>query len=422
MKIKPDIKRIKERLEEIQKEIVKLINFKKLITNELDQIIKTMNSYYVIKSDILKNYEIKNRNYQTLQNLKEIYDNDDNILEKLKIINEGNNIDDKLSDIINLNSLFKSGDLNKVKIIYDPKIYFNIEEHNIKLFGHNFINNNKNNCLLLIKGKKNKLFEFLEIDSNIRKKETFEIELIETNPITNLSYMFDKCNSLLSLSNFKLDTRKVTDMSYMFNECDELKSFPDISELDTRKVTNMSHMFNKCNYLKAIPDISQWDTKNVEDMSYMFNCCHNLITFPDISSWDTKNVNNMKFMFSYCYNLKSLPDISRWNKNVTEKCDMFEGCFSTEKESLLKNTITLLFESNRFNNHISIKCYSGDKICDIFKLVCAKGGLYNEEDIVFLFNSRKINNNDQKTLKELGKELGIKNYSKILVIESTIVG
>ena len=364
MKIKPDTKKIKEKLEEIQKEIEKLINFKKAITNylnELDQEIKVMNTYYEINCHILKNYEIKNRNYQMLQNLKEIYENDE-ILEYLKNINERKNINDKLSDILNLNFIFKSEDLKKVQIIYNPKIFFSFHEKNIKIFGNNFVKNNKNNCFLLINGKRNNLCEFLEIGGKIRENEALKIKLIETNPITNMSYMFDKSNSLQSLSMFKLDTREASDMSYMFNECDELKMLPDISEWDTRNVTNMSHMFNKCNYLKSLPDISKWDTRNVTDMSYMFSCCHNLKYFTEISNWDIKKVKSMKYMFSYCYNIKSLPQISRWNTNVVEKSCMFEGCSLMKKEMPNKN---LIFHYANFD--ITLQCFQKIKYVKFLK-------------------------------------------------------
>ena len=96
---------------------------------------------------------------------------------------------------------------------------------------------------MLINGKKIDLCN--EINIKKEQKENLEIKLIETKIITNMSYMFYNCSSLLSL--------------------------PDISEWDTKNVTDMSFMFSGCKSLQSLPDISKWDTKNVIDISYIFD-------------------------------------------------------------------------------------------------------------------------------------------------------
>ena len=45
---------------------------------------------------------------------------------------------------------------------------------------------------------------------------------------------------------------------------------PDISKWNTNCVTDMSAIFNKCSNLSSLPDISKWDTSNVTDMKGMF--------------------------------------------------------------------------------------------------------------------------------------------------------
>ena len=129
--------------------------------------------------------------------------------------------------------------------------------------------NNKNNCYLLINGKKIDLYN--EIFINEEQKENLEIKLIETKIITNMSYMFYKCSSLQSL--------------------------PDISKWDTKNVTNMSFMFSGCSSLQSLPDISKWDTKNVTDMSWMFYNCGSLQSLPDISNWDINKNLKRESMF-----------------------------------------------------------------------------------------------------------------------------
>ena len=151
-------------------------------------------------------------------------------------------------------------------------IIYNIDKNQekLKIFGDDFVKNNKNNCYLLINGKKIDLCN--EINIKEEQKENLEIKLIETKIITNMSYMFSWCKSLQSLPDISnWDTKNVTNMSYMFNHCSSLQSLPDISKWNTKNVTNMCCMFNHCSSLKSLPDISKWDTKNVTDMSFMFD-------------------------------------------------------------------------------------------------------------------------------------------------------
>ena len=221
---------------------------------------------------------------------------------------------------INIDNIFK----NNMTIIYE----INKNKNKIQLFGENFVTNNKNNCYLLIEGKKYDLVSYYNL--NKKEKEIFEIELIEINPITNMSFMFCNCSSLYSFLDIsKWDTKNVTDMSWMFYNCGLIISLPDISKWDTDNVINMSYMFSNSKSLTSLPDISKWNTKNVINMSYMFSNSKSLTKLPDISKWDTRNVSDMSFLFSYCYLLTSLPDISKWDtKNVTDMSSMFYYCIS----------------------------------------------------------------------------------------------
>ena len=72
---------------------------------------------------------------------------------------------------------------------------------------------------------------------------------------------------------------------------------PDISKWDTHKVTDMSYMFYDCSSLLSLPKVLKWDTHNVTNMSYMFHGCSSLLALPDISKWNTSNVTNMSHLF-----------------------------------------------------------------------------------------------------------------------------
>ena len=175
----------------------------------------------------------------------------------------------KYRETMAINSKIHSPDLNpndinkdklsQINIIYEIKSY----NDSITLFGDDFVQNNSNNCYLLIENKQIKLLKQLTLSEKQKKQKTLEIILIETNKITNMSHMFYDCSSLISL--------------------------PDLSKWDTKNITNMSYMFYGCSSLNYFPGISEWDTENVTNMSCMFRYCH-LILLPDISKWDTKNV------------------------------------------------------------------------------------------------------------------------------------
>ena len=163
--------------------------------------------------------------------------------------------------------------LNK-NIINEMIIIYKIEDKDkIKLFGENFIKNNKYNCNILIENKEKNIIENLNVNYN-EKDRIIKIKLKEIKTITNMSYMFDGCKSLTSL--------------------------PDISNWNTNNVKYMSNMFYNCKSLTSLPDISNWNINNVTNMSYIFYYCKSLTSLPDISKWNTNNVTFMNEMFSSC--------------------------------------------------------------------------------------------------------------------------
>jgi surface protein len=93
----------------------------------------------------------------------------------------------------------------------------------------------------------------------------------------------------------------LTDTSYMFSYCYSLISI-DLSNFDTSKVNNMKDMFFD-SYLLTSLNLSSFDTSNVKDMKRMFYNCSSLISL-DLSNFDTSNVNDMSYMFYGCANLQ----------------------------------------------------------------------------------------------------------------------
>ena len=196
-------------------------------------------------------------------------------------------------------------------------INYNIKENDIKvrIFGENFVKNNKNICQIIYEDECCELTQFLNI-KNLENNKILEIKLIGINNFVDASYMFYDCESLKSLPDIpNWNTKNVTDMSHMFWGCKSLISLPDISNWNTKNVTNMSRMFFGCLSLISLPDISKWNTNNVTNMSFMFACCKSLISLPDISKWntiDTMYMNDMN-MFFLCQSLKMVG-----NKNISD--------------------------------------------------------------------------------------------------------
>ena len=211
------------------------------------------------------------------------------------------------------------------------------DEDKIQLFGDIFIENNKDNCFLVINNK------YFDLNKYIYYKDIFEdknndiikVELLEKeNKIINdMSYMFNGVSALLPTSDFsKFDSSNVINVSYMFYKCEHLTFLPDISKLKTTNVINMTYMFNNCFSLESLPEgISDWETSNVNNMSHMFSNCKSLKSLPDISKWKTFQVIDITSIFSNCSAIKKMPDISKWNtNNIRYMNSIFYNCNSLE--------------------------------------------------------------------------------------------
>ena len=158
----------------------------------------------------------------------------------------------------------------------------------------------------------------------LTKLETIkDLKYLNTEQVTNMSYMFSDCSALTSLDLSNFNTAKVRDMSYMFYRCSALSSL-DLSNFNTAIVTNMSYMFNGCSALSSL-DLSNFNTAIVTNMSYMFNGCSALSSL-DLSNFNTAIVTNMSYMFNGCSALSSL-DLSNFNTAIVSDMSlMFGGC------------------------------------------------------------------------------------------------
>ena len=157
---------------------------------------------------------------------------------------------------------------NEINIIYQiDDISQCNEEGKIRIFGKEFVNNNKNNCKIIYNNQEYELTETFIIQGEL------QIKLTGINNIIN--------------------------MSCLFAECENLKSLPDISKWNTQNINNMSYLFYQCKSLTNLDDISNWNISNVKYIQGIFTGCKSLSSLPDISKWNTENIILMGGIFSH---------------------------------------------------------------------------------------------------------------------------
>ena len=93
-----------------------------------------------------------------------------------------------------------------------------------------------------------------------------------------------------------------TSCFYWFCLCSNLTTIEGIEYLNTEKVTNMNSMFDRCSALTSL-DLTSFNTANVTDMNYMFIGCSALTTIFVSDKFVTSQVTKSVDMFSDCNKL-----------------------------------------------------------------------------------------------------------------------
>ena len=127
------------------------------------------------------------------------------------------------------------------------------------------------------------------------------LDYLNTENVTDMSYIFAMCKALTSVDVSKFNTSKVIDMSYMFDYCQSLTTL-DVSSFNTAKVTDMTGLFYACDHLTTI-DIRNFNTGEVTRMPHMFQLCSQLTTIIVGEGWSTAKVTLSERMFRLSPNL-----------------------------------------------------------------------------------------------------------------------
>ena len=209
--ILPDYNEMKLKVDEFGKYIYQLNESLDEVINRLNEYKKNINEYYNIYIDIMKNIENKDRNYEILNNMIEI--NNNNVMKDIKYIAKEKNINNKINIILDITNKIGLKNNDEITIIYN----INKNQKSIRLFDSEFVNNNKNICKIIYDNKEIELKENINIEG---KNGKLEIKLKGISKITNANKMFYECKNFESIPDFfNWDLSNVNEMNDMFKGC-----------------------------------------------------------------------------------------------------------------------------------------------------------------------------------------------------------
>ena len=198
------------------------------------------------------------------ENNKKLKEKENKLKQKDK--NYENELKEKNQKILNLLKIleYKLKPINdEISIIYK----INQKQNNLKIFGSNFVDNNKNICKIIYNDKVYELKEYLDIDKIDLSKEFLEIKLNGINQITNLDNMFCNCKELFYVSDFsKIEISNIISKKDMFYNCPSLIHFPDISNWQSKYelIDELIRKFDNEYYILSIRDEDEVRNKIIE--------------------------------------------------------------------------------------------------------------------------------------------------------------
>ena len=89
------------------------------------------------------------------------------------------------------------------------------------------------------------------------KLKSVDLSMLDTSSAIRMSQLFWGCINLETVNISGWKTPNLTDMTSMFDSCNSLKKITGIESLDTSNVTNMFAVFQLCKSLKEL-DLSRW--------------------------------------------------------------------------------------------------------------------------------------------------------------------
>ena len=228
--IMPNIEESKNKLAKIKKEI-ELFNDKiKDIIKQLNELIDTMNIYYKINNDLFNSYQIQNRSYQILKNIKKI-NMDNEIFKAVCDINQITNMKDKLSNIIDLYNKINSDKINNKPL---PNSTFLRKKDDLKIYIFPSLKFIIKNSLSSI----NDISECMQISKQINRKILLLLGEVGVGKTTLLNSFINALYEIQFEDNFRyilsdeLNNNNGTEYINIYN-IDSFKNNPPITIIDT---------------------------------------------------------------------------------------------------------------------------------------------------------------------------------------------
>ena len=220
---------------------------------------------------------------------------------------------------------------NTINLIYEK---LENDDSNNDIFGQEFVENNKENIILKINGKENKLIEKYDLKEGINN-----IQIIIKKKLISLAKMFYDVNLLKNIEELKyLDTKEVNNFSYMFSGCSSLSDIKAIQNWNVSSGNNFEGMFYGCSSLSDIKTIQNWNVSNGNNFSYMFYGCSSLSNINALQNWIVSNGNNFSYMFYGCSSLSKINALQKWNVSNGNNFEyMFYGCSSLSDIKAIQN-------------------------------------------------------------------------------------
>ena len=179
------------------------------------------------------------------------------------------------SDFVNKNK-------DKCKIIYNEK------EYDLRAFDNNYNHNDSIKIQLRINNNItdiSNMFYFCRELLSISDLSVDNFNITDINKsfdgynFNNSSEKADNSNEIDISETFYNDNLTLSSIQKNTNSSiySKINGLNNIKENIFTNVTNMSYMFYKCSSLISLPNISKWNTKNDNNMNYIFSECFNLL-------------------------------------------------------------------------------------------------------------------------------------------------
>ena len=348
-----------------------------------------------------KKYDISDSNKEKSENLKKIKiqeknNNKINLLGFNKSLTNYQKQTDEIEEkqLSELNEIKIIDEDNKITIVYEIDLS---EDSDYLIFSKEFVENNKENCKLFLKNYELDICEYINFAKyGVKESEklcTIILTKFNIEKFTDMSSMFDSCDSLRKVDFQSFKSENITNMKKMFFRCSYLKEI-NFNSFKTDKVTDMSFMFFSCYGLRTL-DLKSFNTQNVTNMEYMFG---GVSLGLNLNSFNTKNVTNMQKMFAGCIGTVKLKLESFNTENVTNMSSMFQNCESLISLNLSSfNTENVTNMSSMFQNcesliSLNLSSFNTDKVESMDEMFC---NCYKLKELDFSsFNSSNATSED----------------------------